>query len=319
MLLALQRITPQAAATWNEILEQLGVIFVLVLALIGIIAAIVRQWFAPWYVVSMLEKRIIQLQEREEQLMLLEQDIKQVVHEIRDKVETHATQTERFVMMRIGMQAGFAGDLFGADLLEQIQFQDFEIVRAEAGSNPPAVAAEILAAGLAPLIICRTIQQVEALPLEVMVEIGNEPDLAHFLERDFNGSIETWRAVSMAAVEQHMETGRTVYLGAVSNLNNRGLSFLKNLDWKSIPVTVGCSFHRYPEAGSYTAGHDGRSREQEIEELLRIVGTRSPARTDRDRLQQSELDSHERNRPKRCCMNVNFGMCAVWSSRLPTS
>jgi hypothetical protein len=182
--------------------------------------------------------------------------------------------------MHIGLQAGFNGDLLGADLLEQIAFHGFEVVRAEAGSNPHDVTAEILDALLMPLIICRTIQQVETLPPDVMVEIGNEPDLAHFLERDFEGSVEHWRAVSMAAVEQHLETGRMVYLGAVSNLNTRGFSFLRHLDWNAIPRTVGCSFHRYPEAGSYTAGHDGRSRDAEYDELIKIVGHRPLALTE---------------------------------------
>jgi hypothetical protein len=85
-LLAVQRVTPQMAATWNQILEELGVIFVLFLALGGVILAIVRKWFAPWYVVTMLEKRIEQLEQREQQLIILEQDIKQIVHEIRDNV-----------------------------------------------------------------------------------------------------------------------------------------------------------------------------------------------------------------------------------------
>jgi hypothetical protein len=182
--------------------------------------------------------------------------------------------------MRAGLQAGFNGDPLGAELLARIKELGFEVLRVEAGPNPAAAAGEVIEAGLIPLVICTTLHQIQQLPPEAWLEVGNEPDLEHFLRRDFGGSVARWQAVSMAASEHHLDTGRPVFLGAVSNLNDRGFAFLQRLNWRTIPSTVGCSFHRYPESGSYHQGHDGRSRSQEYDTLLRIVGDRPLAMTE---------------------------------------
>ncbi len=61
----MQTLPPGDAKTWTDMVEQLGVVGMMAL----VILAIVRQWFAPWYVVTMLEKRVAQLEQREQQLL----------------------------------------------------------------------------------------------------------------------------------------------------------------------------------------------------------------------------------------------------------
>jgi hypothetical protein len=63
----MQTLPPGDAQMWTDLVERLGVVGMMAL----VILAIVRQWFAPWYVVTMLEKRVVQLEQREQLLLEL--------------------------------------------------------------------------------------------------------------------------------------------------------------------------------------------------------------------------------------------------------
>lgn len=63
--------TPGEAQAWTEFMEKLGVVGVIFLAGMLFVVAIVRKWFAPWYVVEMKDARIAQLEKREELLFEL--------------------------------------------------------------------------------------------------------------------------------------------------------------------------------------------------------------------------------------------------------
>jgi hypothetical protein len=63
--------TPSDAEAWADTIERGGVVLLLFLGFVTFVAAIVRRWFAPWYVVEMKDQRIAQLEAREEQLLEL--------------------------------------------------------------------------------------------------------------------------------------------------------------------------------------------------------------------------------------------------------
>lgn len=108
--------------------------------------------------------------------------------------------------------------------------------------------------------------------LDYAIEIGNEPDIAHpgYSERpqDFAEAIRQ----SHDAARQSGFTGEIIS-GGISNLNDRGLTYLDTmLDCESFPaVTIG--FHRYPEEGrGPRAPHDSfRSRDDEFGVLQHIA------------------------------------------------
>ncbi len=77
------------------------------------------------------------------------------------------------------------------------------------------------------------------------------------------------------------ERGVRLYIGAVSNLNDRGFSFLRDLPWPAYPREVCCSVHRYPDGHSPLNPQRGsRSRDEEIQKVREIVGDRPIALTE---------------------------------------
>jgi hypothetical protein len=56
---------------WSEAIERGGVVFLLVVFILGFSFALTKRWLVPGYVVTMLEKRIAQLEERERELLEL--------------------------------------------------------------------------------------------------------------------------------------------------------------------------------------------------------------------------------------------------------
>jgi hypothetical protein len=115
----------------------------------------------------------------------------------------------------------------------------------------------------------REVDQIDAVAEGVDIELGNEPDLEH----------EGWTPDSyLERCQQFLERSRgrhRLRFGAISNLNNRGFTFLSQLSWDDWGPEVNCSFHRYPEAiGGPTAGHEWRTRDEEMDELKTIVGER---------------------------------------------
>jgi len=106
------------------------------------------------------------------------------------------------------------------------------------------------------------------------VEVGNEPDIAHdgYASRpqDFAEAVrQSHEALRAAGFDG------PVISGGVSNLNERGLDYLKRaLAVGTVPADVIAGFHRYPEkARGALAPHDGfTSRDDEWNALTAISG-----------------------------------------------
>lgn len=173
--------------------------------------------------------------------------------------------------MWMGLQSSTGGVPVGAERLAVLEANEITVVRIEAGPDPAAAAAEVMNAGLVPLVICKTAADVGALPPGCYAELGNEPDITA------NGwTAASYREAAHAAILA-LPAGVTLFLGAVSNLNDRGLAFLARLDWDVYPASVGCSHHWYPD-GPPEQGHDGRTRDEEVAALVDIVNTGDVAR-----------------------------------------
>lgn len=193
-----------------------------------------------------------------------------------------------------GLQVGFGRPL-GGELLGDVKAQGFEVVRIQAflSDEPgfPQVSAgetavlvqEVLEAGLLPLTIIRDAAQVQHVPAGLPVEFGNEPDLGgQFGWPDPDEYLAGFhRAISAA------EGRNPIFGGVVSNLNRRGFRYLKNMHWEEIPAWVGCSVHRYPDAGGGPFhGHvkplfqKRWTRQDEVDYLRELVGDRPLALTE---------------------------------------
>lgn len=110
-----------------------------------------------------------------------------------------------------------------------------------------------------------------------IIEVGNEPDLA----------IREWaehpRALGAAFIDayqaiQEVAPGMKVLTPSVSNLNERGTTYLQEMFKTAIPSGAGAAFHRYPNGdGSWRpsarAPHEGfASRQEEVMTLQEAVG-----------------------------------------------
>jgi hypothetical protein len=159
--------------------------------------------------------------------------------------------------------------LVGRDTLNALKSFRFSIARidAQASDLPTTLAMidEAEAAGLRPLVIVRDGVQLEQLPDGIDVELKNEPDL--------NGPTPAVYAQFVSEAAKIAHRGRqTLWVGAVSNLNRRGLEYLKNLG--ELPADVGVSVHRYGD-GTFENPHDGfPSRDAEVAALRAIIGDR---------------------------------------------
>lgn len=193
-----------------------------------------------------------------------------------------------------GLQAIFGGESIGPDLLNEIKAKGFQLIRADVQEmeDPRPLIEEIHAAGLEALPIIRNPLVLDLLDPGMRVELGNEPDLAH----------EGWtRDTYLASVDSAMtiSAGRhKLFIGCPSNLNHRGLTWLRSLPWADFPSWVGCSVHRYPVGGygPWTGhkkvpawwkwsedawpGNRRMTREEEVAEVRAIVGDRPLALTE---------------------------------------
>lgn len=106
------------------------------------------------------------------------------------------------------------------------------------------------------------------------LEVGNEPDLAHphwkkdpeSLARAFADCFETIREFSESA---------PVLTPSVSNLNLRGLAYLRRMLASGIPEGASIAVHRYPNGASPSDPHlPFENRHEEAAALLSLVGTR---------------------------------------------
>jgi hypothetical protein len=171
-----------------------------------------------------------------------------------------------------GLQCGFGAPL-GASVLAELKALALSVIRLDLqdvdDATTTALAQEVLDAGLRPLCIIRRPDQMLVLPDTARIEVGNEPDLEHF-----GWTPESYVAVANDCVEIARATLHTLYVGAVSNLNDRGFDFLKTLPWADYPPSIRCSVHRYPETGSATAPHfpPSRTRDDEVRTLRNLVG-----------------------------------------------
>jgi hypothetical protein len=118
---------------------------------------------------------------------------------------------------------------------------------------------------------------------EYLIEIGNEPDIAHpgYSDRPYDFA---------EAVRQCRDAARSlafdgpIVVGGIANLNDRGFEYLAELlAAPTLPLDdLVIGFHRYPETGrGPLCAHDRyQSRRDEFETLLGLVGDRPVACTE---------------------------------------
>lgn len=145
----------------------------------------------------------------------------------------------------------------------------------------------VIDAGMEPLAIIDHVEQIaEQAPRGCKrFECGNEPDL---IAEGWQESPAVYWHRFGAAIFYALDFGVEICLGAVSNLNTRGLNFLRGLPWhdpNAIPDWVICSHHWYPNDPRPHESHITHlalkypfkcrnTRDQDITELRAIVGDR---------------------------------------------
>jgi len=109
-----------------------------------------------------------------------------------------------------------------------------------------------------------------------LVEIGNEPDLAHERWARDPRELADVFAACFRVVRRGFSPRLRVLTPSVSNLNRRGLDYLREMFATGvIPDEAEVAVHRYPHDGEPMKPHTGfRIREEEVDELLRIIGRR---------------------------------------------
>lgn len=178
-----------------------------------------------------------------------------------------------------GLQCGF-GEFLGAETLDAVREQGFTIVRIDCQEVDEAktaqLAQEVIDAGLQPLVIVRRVEQIGILPDGALIEAGNEPDI-----KDFGWTKRSYLDFANACAAEATRLHRRLYVGVVSNLNDRGFDWLSELPWHTYGPEVCCSVHRYPEGHDPRTPHKGcKSREDEVAKLRAIVGPRPLAVTE---------------------------------------
>jgi hypothetical protein len=168
----------------------------------------------------------------------------------------------------VGVQTHF-GALVGADTLTALRAFGFEIVRIDAQTSDIdttlAMIEEAQAAGLRPLVIISQPEHLYRLPEGLNYELRNEPDL--------NGlPPSAYAALVLKAAEIARRRRQQLWIGAVSNLNERGFNYLRDIG--PLPDDVGVSVHRYGD-GTFEHAHDGfATRESEVAQLRALIGNR---------------------------------------------
>lgn len=97
-----------------------------------------------------------------------------------------------------------------------------------------AIVQQVKEAGLRPLAIIRDAQQMLELPDDIDFELRNEPDLE-------GPPPQVYRGLMLDIAR--LADGRRVWVGAVSNFNERGFDYLRKLG--TIPPNLGVSIHNY--------------------------------------------------------------------------
>lgn len=165
------------------------------------------------------------------------------------------------------------------EVLQQVKARRFEMLRMSTGLHTTAMLNMALAQGWKILLIVKDGQEVEALGSPLLsrlkgqrVELWNEPNL------DVDGKIEplVYAAMVPAFVQACHHVGADPWIGAISNLNKDGLSWLQQM-MKALPSSVECgvSVHRYPAGREWHDAHPGfATRCDEVHALRKIIGTR---------------------------------------------
>jgi hypothetical protein len=170
-----------------------------------------------------------------------------------------------------GLQAGF-GDLLGSATLAELRERGVQLVRLDCQKASPkgteVLVREVLDAGMVPYPIVSEAAQLHYLPAGTNVELRNEPDLNGPTAAEYETSVHHVSRVAEGA-------GLHLWAGCVSNLNQRGLRYLREAHVERWPASVRVSVHWYPHNDTNRNAHPGfYSREHEVSELLQIIGDR---------------------------------------------
>ena len=127
----------------------------------------------------------------------------------------------------------------------------------------------VLEAGLWPLIIFSNTKQLVYIPDGLNVELLNEPDLSGPGPRTY---LQLLDQVSSIAVRRSQQ----LWAGVISNLNQRGFTYLEALQPANWPAYVNVSIHHYPvKPWDPRQPHNGyQSRYHEYLKLKSIIGNR---------------------------------------------
>ena len=154
--------------------------------------------------------------------------------------------------------------------MEEIAALGFDGIRIDAQQvRAPAGMARLvepaLDAGLWPLVIVRDGEACAWLPKGTAIELRNEPDLEGPDPATYRDLLRGMRA----AANVH---GLELWGGVVSNLVTRGFRYLRTIA-PDLPERV--TIHWYPHRPwLQQAGHQGRSRQQELDLFRETVGDR---------------------------------------------
>lgn len=183
--------------------------------------------------------------------------------------------------MLIGIQSGFGfphseydrtlGEEPGSTLTTLYQF-GFDGCRLDCQDITPELRSELIreveAAGLYPFVIVRDASQMDGIHGGVNIEIRSEPDIHGISPDDYRLQIE-------AAYSEARQRGLILWAGTVSNLNERGIEYLRALRPQDWPADLPVSVHWYPHGRSPLDPHPGfATREAEVAALKDIIGDR---------------------------------------------
>ena len=178
-------------------------------------------------------------------------------------------------MMEYGLNTAWA-DLRTYEAIAGLGFTIVRIGMHTGTGNPDAID-HAKAAGLTPLVIVKNAEQVASLRERLAgcsLELWNEPDGpvdGRIAPRDYAALVNDFVA---ACFEAHA----LPWVGAITNTNESGLAWLSQM-FNALPQplaqNVGVTVHRYPVGHGWSNPHPGfATREAEIDQLRRIIGTR---------------------------------------------
>ena len=109
-----------------------------------------------------------------------------------------------------------------------------------------------------------------------MIEVGNEPDLAHEFWQ-INPALLGQIFHEVADAIREILPRATVLCSPISNLDKDSIEYLARMFPNGLPFGTACAFHRYPFATDAIDAHPGfANRYQEVEALRKIVGKETP-------------------------------------------